>query len=174
MNMNMNLLLCGVCVGKPYPVHVNYCMLPFVLSETMATKPPIEGAPSMFSLKAQLDCNGNSPSVWYDVIMTSPLPQALSYLAQVPSNRALMKNEIGLLVSVRRIMNRLGEREGRKEVVFEIVPCVLLRQSSSSEVKSAAQKVHDLLIPPAGSTRWVELHTPLRSKQRPGLNTDSI
>lgn len=58
--------------------------------------------------------------------------EALSYLAQVPSNRALMKNEIGLLVSVRRIMNR---------------------QSSSSEVKSAAQKVHDLLIPPAGSTR---------------------
>ena len=34
------------------------------------------------------------------------LLQALFYLAQVPSNRPLMKNEMGLLISVRRIINR--------------------------------------------------------------------
>ena len=32
--------------------------------------------------------------------------QALFYLAQVPSNRLLMKSEMGLLISVRRIINR--------------------------------------------------------------------
>lgn len=58
--------------------------------------------------------------------------EALYYLAQVPSNRPLMKNEVGLLVSVRRIINR---------------------QHSSPELKSSAQKVHDLLIPQAGSAR---------------------
>jgi len=58
--------------------------------------------------------------------------EALHYLAQVPSNRPLMKNEVRLLISIRRIMNR---------------------QHSSLELKASAQKVHDLLIPPAGSAR---------------------
>lgn len=58
--------------------------------------------------------------------------EALFYLAQVPSNRPLMKNEVGLLLSIRRIVNR---------------------QSSPPELKSSAQRVHDLLIPPAGATR---------------------
>ncbi len=34
------------------------------------------------------------------------MEQALNFLAQVPSNRPLMKNEIGLLISIRRIINR--------------------------------------------------------------------
>lgn len=58
--------------------------------------------------------------------------EALFYLAQVPSNRPLMKNEMGLVISVRRIINR---------------------QHSTHELKSSAQKVHDLLIPPTGSSR---------------------
>lgn len=58
--------------------------------------------------------------------------EALGFLAQVPSNRPLMKNEVGLLISVRRIINR---------------------PKALSEVKSSAQTLHDLLIPPAGSAR---------------------
>ncbi|XP_064406251.1 armadillo repeat-containing protein 1-like [Halichondria panicea] len=58
--------------------------------------------------------------------------EALYYLAQVPSNKSLMKNEVGLLLSVNRIISRSG---------------------SPPDVKSSAQRVHDLLIPPAGSTR---------------------
>jgi hypothetical protein len=65
-----------------------------------------------------------------DVVLTAL--EALFYLAQVPSNRPLMKNEMGLLISVRRIINR---------------------QHSPHELKSSAQKVHDLLIPPSGSGR---------------------
>ena len=34
------------------------------------------------------------------------LVQALHYLAQVPSNRPLMKSEVGLLISIRRIISR--------------------------------------------------------------------
>lgn len=58
--------------------------------------------------------------------------EALHYLAQVPSNRPLMKSEVGLLISIRRIISR---------------------QHSRPDVKSSAQRVHDLLIPPAGTTR---------------------
>ncbi|CAI8010626.1 Armadillo repeat-containing protein 1 [Geodia barretti] len=65
-----------------------------------------------------------------DVVLTAL--EALFYLAQVPSNRPLMKNEMGLLISVRRIINR---------------------QQSLHELKSSAQKVHDLLIHPSGSAR---------------------
>lgn len=58
--------------------------------------------------------------------------EALYYLAQVPSNRPLMKSELGLLINIRRLISR---------------------QSSPTDVKSSAQRLHDLLIPPAGTTR---------------------
>ena len=41
----------------------------------------------------------------YPVLILTAL-QALYYLAQVPSNRPLMKSEVGLLLSVNRIINR--------------------------------------------------------------------
>ncbi|KAL5473523.1 hypothetical protein EMCRGX_G028014 [Ephydatia muelleri] len=58
--------------------------------------------------------------------------EALYYLAQVPSNRLLMKNEVGLVLSLRRIMNR---------------------PSSGLDLSTSAQNVHELLCPSAAAAR---------------------
>jgi hypothetical protein len=42
----------------------------------------------------------------YHIVYTRTHVQALHYLAQVPSNRPLMKSEVGLLISIRRIISR--------------------------------------------------------------------
>ena len=54
-------------------------------------------------------------------VRTSPILQALHYLAQVPSNRPLMKNEVRLLISIRRIMNRYSSGGFHSNVVYSML-----------------------------------------------------
>lgn len=56
--------------------------------------------------------------------------EALHYLAEVPSNRGLMKNEVGLVISLRNVMRRTDYNR---------------------RIIQLAHGVHDLLIPPSGA-----------------------
>ena len=62
--------------------------------------------------------------------LMSYLQQALHYLAEVPSNRGLMKNEVGLVISLRNVMRRTDYNR---------------------RIIQLAHGVHDLLIPPSGA-----------------------
>lgn len=67
-----------------------------------------------------------------DVKVVLTALEALHYLSQLPSNRLTMKNELGMLISLKSLINR---------------------PNANPEVRKMAQKVHDMLVVPATTAR---------------------
>jgi armadillo repeat-containing protein 1 len=68
--------------------------------------------------------DNSNPEVVYTAL------EALHYLAQTPSNRSFLKNEVGLIISLRNIISRTN---------FD------------PKIIQLADSIHHLLIPPAGA-----------------------